>query len=108
MIDRLVIHQRSRVTVDFRSLKDFGSLFAGPSFAALFLMALGCQGQTDQTISASGESAPVVEIQRLGGKVEFDGKAPGRPVVKVNWQSASVTDQDLALLEGFPDLQTLE
>jgi len=48
------------------------------------------------------------EIQKLGGQVERDEKAPGTPVVGVILRGARISDNDLAGLGGMTGLRTLD
>jgi hypothetical protein len=43
----------------------------------------------------------------MHGQVRRDDKSPGRPVVEVILGGSEVTDEDLALLAGLPDLRRL-
>ena len=54
------------------------------------------------------DHAAVAAVQRLGGTVERDDAAPGRPVVKVDLHGTTVTDSDLTLLESLPELRKLD
>ncbi len=60
-----------------------------------------------------GQPSPVPEdpvVQAVldkRGKVTRDEIAPGRPVVAVRLSNAQISDDDLALLEPFPDLTAL-
>ena len=53
------------------------------------------------------EAAAVEAIQRLGGKVDYDGEGADRRVVKVYLHQTPVTDDDLAVLEKLPKLRNL-
>jgi hypothetical protein len=52
--------------------------------------------------------AAVARIQTMGGSVEFDEAAPGRPVVKVDLHGTAITDADLKVLQSFPELRKLD
>jgi hypothetical protein len=62
----------------------------------------GCaaQPQTEQ-------DKAVVEVTRLGGKLEFDGGSPGKPVIKVELSGSGVTDAGLDQLKALTQLRTL-
>lgn len=49
----------------------------------------------------------IAEIQKLGGKVDRDEKAEGKPVTVVNFGTTQVGDEALANLKGFTKLQKL-
>src|SRR5262245_32178541 len=49
----------------------------------------------------------VAAIKELGGKVKFDEKRPGKPVVKVDLRDTKVTDDFLAQLKSLTELQFL-
>lgn len=51
------------------------------------------------------EKRAAAEIEKLGGKVEFNAK---REVVKVDLNNAKITDADLAHLERFTELEWLD
>ncbi len=50
----------------------------------------------------------VAAIEKLGGTVEVDETRPGKPVVGVDLSRSAVTDADLVLFEGLPDLEVLD
>jgi hypothetical protein len=58
------------------------------------------EGQGDQ------EKA-IAEIQKAGGKVERDEKAPEKPVTTINLATSQATDETLAHLKPFDKLQKL-
>ena len=49
----------------------------------------------------------IAAIQKVGGKVERDDKAPEKPVLRVNLSITKVSDADLAQLKGFEKLKVL-
>jgi internalin A len=51
--------------------------------------------------------AEIAEIQKIGGKVERDEKAPEKPVVRVNLSITKAGDSDLARLKGLDQLKDL-
>jgi len=53
----------------------------------------------------AGERAAATEIERLGGKVEFNAN---REVVKVDLHDAKISDADLKHLEKFTELEWLD
>jgi hypothetical protein len=59
------------------------------------------------TVQAADQSEAVAAIKKLGGKVEVDEAAAGKPVVKVDFQKAPVSDADLEHLKGLNKLQEL-
>jgi hypothetical protein len=52
----------------------------------------------------------VAEVTRLGGKVELDETAPGKPIVKIDLHGTKITDGDLAFLNrsGLQELRYLD
>jgi imidazolonepropionase-like amidohydrolase len=53
----------------------------------------------------AGEKQAAVEIEKLGGKVEFNAN---REVVKVDLHGTKITDADLRHLEKFTELESLD
>ena len=58
------------------------------------------ESQTDQ-------AQAIAAIEKLGGKVEVDDKSPDRPVVKVDFRDAAITDAGLTHLQALTQLQRL-
>jgi len=54
------------------------------------------------------QTEALASIEKLGGHVTVDEKAPGRPVIGVNFSDVAITDAALACLDAFPDLQSLD
>lgn len=54
---------------------------------------------------AAEEKRAAAEIQKLGGKIEFNAK---QEVIKVDLNNAKITDADLKLLEKFSELEWLD
>lgn len=71
--------------------------------AALLLCWSGC----GQPVGHPDEVAAQKMIQRLRGKVEFDGTGPDRRIIKIYLHSTDVNDDDLAVLEHLPKLKNL-
>lgn len=71
--------------------------------ATLLICATGCGAHPGNTF----EAATVALIQKLGGKVEFDGPGPNRQVVKVYLHQSAVRDEDLAALKNLSKLRNL-
>lgn len=78
------------------------------------LMAAGilaaCAGA--RTVRAEDEEeAAAAAVQKVGGLITRDEKAPGKPVVEVSFQGSStgqvIHDKDLAALKGLKHLKTL-
>src|SRR5262245_54264143 len=65
------------------------------------LLVLAVAGRAD-------EAAAVKVIQKLGGKVRRDDKAPGKPVVAVDLRSTLTTDADLKVLKECKHLKVLD
>ena len=49
----------------------------------------------------------VAAIIKLGGKVTYDEKTPGKPLVGVDLRDSKATDASLVHLNGLKNLQTL-
>lgn len=68
-----------------------------------------CAGALPALADEEAEAAAAVE--KLGGVVTRDEKAPGKPVVEVSFQASTtghpVTDKDLAVLKGLKHLKVL-
>jgi hypothetical protein len=74
-------------------------------------LGLFATGQTREEEAARQRAAAAAEaIEKLGGKVEKDLKAPGQPVVKVSLPTCTCLPDDshLVHLESLPDLRRLE
>jgi hypothetical protein len=69
----------------------------------LILAIAGCT----QSPGGADEAAAVALIQKLGGKVEYEGERAERRVVKVYLHQTRVSDDDLAVLEKLPKLRNL-
>jgi hypothetical protein len=54
---------------------------------------------------AEKERSTAAAVEKLGGKVEFNDLGE---VIKVDLNNAKITDDDLKLLEGFPELEWLD
>ncbi len=52
-------------------------------------------------------AAAVAAIEKLGGKVEVDREAPGKPVIVVNLSQTKITDDAIEHLKSLADLQEL-
>src|SRR5262249_2624686 len=74
------------------------SLFA----LAIVLAIPAARGQ-----DAAEQDKSVTEIQKLGGKVDRDDKAPGKPVTNVSLAITKVSDNDLVHLEKLVKLRRL-
>jgi internalin A len=76
--------------------------------AVLLLLTLALSGYAGTNPS----DRIVVEINRLGGKIEFDETRADRPIVKIDLHSTQVTDSDLSFLnnerKGLKDLRYLD
>jgi beta-lactamase regulating signal transducer with metallopeptidase domain/Leucine-rich repeat (LRR) protein len=56
----------------------------------------------------SNQVTAVADIEHLGGKVIFDEKRPGKPVVGVDLRASKVSDAALEHLNGLPQLKGLD
>ncbi len=54
------------------------------------------------------QAKAVAEIKKLGGNVTIDENNPQTPVISVDFELSKVTDADLVILKGLPQLQSLE
>ena len=50
----------------------------------------------------------IAEVERLGGKVEFDETKTNRPIIKVDLHSTKVADADLQILKDLKEIQILD
>jgi len=64
------------------------------------------QGVTAE--SNTDEAIAIAEIVKLGGKVTFDEKSPGRPVISVDLNNVKMTDAGLEPFQGLTNLQFLD
>jgi hypothetical protein len=53
------------------------------------------------------EAKAVAALEKAGAKLERDEKAPGRPVVRVDFRGKRVPPEDLACLQALPRLRVL-
>ena len=62
-------------------------------------------------VRADEEEDAAAAVQKVGGLITRDEKAPGKPVVEVSFQGTStgqvIQDKDLATLKGLKHLKTL-
>jgi hypothetical protein len=72
-------------------------------FAVFAVGVLGCGGPA----AHPDEAAAVIAIQKLGGKVEYEGQDADRRVIKVYLHNTAVQDSDLMALEKLPKLRNL-
>src|SRR5438309_948283 len=49
----------------------------------------------------------VAHIKKLGGDVDLNDKAPGKPAIKVNFFDRPITDAEMEPLQGLTDLRWL-
>jgi hypothetical protein len=62
-------------------------------------------GESPAASPAPPPPDPAVEaILQKRGRVTLDDTIPGRPAVSVRFSGKDITDQDLRLLQPFPDL----
>jgi len=74
------------------------------AIAALMMAIIpGCIGPNEN----ADEHAAVAAIQKLGGKVEFEGEKENQRVTKVYLHSTGVQDADLTLLSKLSKLRNL-
>jgi hypothetical protein len=68
----------------------------------------GGQTRPRVAISDADRTQLVVEIKRLKGKFEVDEAVPGEPIVALDLRGSPVGDEELAILEGLPQLRKLD
>ena len=68
------------------------------------LIAADVQAQTAKESQADAVAA----IKKLGGRVAFDKRKPGKPVVTVILSGPKVTDAGLVHLKGMTNLRVLD
>ncbi|WP_157605498.1 hypothetical protein [Schlesneria paludicola] len=73
----------------------------------LTIIAFGVFGCSQDSKGHTDEANTVAMIQKLGGKVEYDGPGPDRRVTKVYLHRTSVQDSDLTALKTLPKLRNL-
>ena len=67
------------------------------------VLATDSQAQTTN----NSQAAAVAAIKKLGGKVTFDKKNPGKPIVRDYLRGHNVTDAGLVHLKGLRNLRSL-
>ena len=81
-----------------------------------FILSVGCSNQSttsarsggnDPSDSRSAEENAVEFVEKMGGRIERDDRADGKPVAKVVLEDSKVTDAGLRELAGFKQLQSL-
>ena len=70
----------------------------------LLVLASACAAYAN----VDSQERALAEIKRLGGKVERDETAPGKPVVRIDLHGTKVADSDLTFLRKFRDLRALD
>ena len=73
----------------------------------LLVVASNAVGEDKVVKRIDAEKKAIAAIKKLGGKVTFDEKKPGKPVISVNLRRTEVTDAGLVHLKGLKNLQTL-
>ena len=69
----------------------------------LFALGSGCSNP----VGNPEEADAIAAIQKLKGKVEFEGEGQDRRVIKVYLHNTAVQDGDLAILSKLPKLRNL-
>lgn len=80
-------------------------MFTRPRNVALAL-ALGAMTVSPAFADAQDDKA-ALEVQKLGGRVDRDDKAPGKPVLTVNFATTPADDNALGLVSGLTKIQKL-
>ncbi len=75
------------------------TLALAPALAAVFLTAAHAADDPD--------AKTVAAVQKAGGKVERDDKAPGKPIINVNLGVSAANDETLAALTGLKSIKRL-
>ncbi len=73
----------------------------------LLVVASNAVGEDKVVKRSDAEKKAITAIKKLGGKVTFAEKKPGKPVISVDLTATKVTDAGLVHLKGFTDLQPL-
>src|SRR5438552_2590057 len=81
-------------------------LLARIAIPVLLVVLLGCGG-AGVSGPPGGEEEAIATVERLQGRFERDGKAPGKPVVEVWVDFKEVTTADLESLTELSSLRTL-
>src|SRR5262245_49673205 len=71
------------------------------------LLAPGMLASASRGQDAEKPDAAIAAVQKAGGKIDREEKAPGKPVVTVNLGTTGATDADLEGLKGFDKLKKL-
>jgi hypothetical protein len=86
-------------------------LLMDSAWRGAFLVALGVCLLSPSLIPARAfDDEPdkaIAEIMKLGGRIERDEKADGKPVITVNFATTQVDDTALDLVKGFDKLKKL-
>lgn len=80
---------------------------ASRSAAVVTAMMMACSFGCGKSLGNPGERDAVKMIQKLGGKVEFDGEGNDQRVIKVYLNSTAIKDTDLGPLEQLSKLRNL-
>ena len=73
----------------------------------LTVVASNAVGEDKDVKRSDAEKKAIAAIKKLGGKVTFDERKPGKPVIFVNLVNTKVTDAGLVHLKGLTNLQSL-
>jgi hypothetical protein len=74
------------------------------------VMLAAITGLLSSALSGCGDNQKkaVSEIRKLGGRVEVDAEAQGRPVIRVEFSHTELKDAELVYLAGLAQLQELD
>ena len=78
-------------------------MFRTVSFALVAVLGVGAPARADEA-----EDKAVAFVKKLGGSVDRDEKAPGKPVVEVFLSNTKVTDAGLKELAALKSLTQLD
>lgn len=75
-------------------------------FGAFLACLIGARSASAQAPEGAHDKAAAA-LQEIGGKVERDDKAPGKPILVIGLATQPVTDDKLACLEGLDTVKKL-
>jgi hypothetical protein len=94
-----------------RTLRPLGCCerYLGPTLLiGCFLICLPVNTTRAQATSDDSQRDRVIAlVERLGGLIERDARAPGQPVVGIKLATTRITDEQLGELQGLSSLRTL-
>ena len=76
-------------------------------FVGMFVVASNAVAANKDVKRSEAEQKAIAAIKKLGGKVTFAERKPGKPVTGVDLSFTKIIDADLVHLKGLTKLQTL-